>query len=280
MEMPELLKLTAFLVCNLHTRKLVIRSLLAISILQAIAAITVPSAAAQEHQASQALQASQEPQILQDTPALSLMKGFRVSLDAGPAWRSGFRGDADGIMKANLPYMGWGYSYGMKLSYAWEYDDQEAMDMGILFRQFRADHGADVMLSDSETGVSRTGRVESHAVITFIGPDLIFYPPLFSSRHRPSVQLGLGWMDYKDRGKVIDPLTMTSSALGCTCGLGYEYIPVSRLSLGVKWSFVTTPLMIGVEDNGVRRYDGGVYGDPLESPMFWMLSFTLSYLCF
>ncbi len=259
MEMVERLQLTRILVGNPRTRKAIICPLLAAFVLQSVAAISAPSASAQDFPAPMTMvQASQ----------------VRLSFDAGLAWRGNPCGDADGIMKANLPHMGRGYSFGMDVACFWS---KEA-GAGVLFRQFRADHGADVKLSGPEPGASRTGRVESHPVITFIGPAFTGLVPI-RSRHLVSIQLGIGWMDYRDRGRVIEALTMTSSTPGCAGGLGYAYFPVPRLSLGTKFAFAATPLRVGVRDNGVLRDPAGSV-EPLESPMFWTLSFTLSYLCF
>lgn len=164
-----------------------------------------------------------------------------------------------------------GFVYGADATWFFK----EFMGVGLRYKAFSASNGATVTGTD-ENGTTVTGKLKDNIQISFIGP---MFCTRFSSRnglHTLTADIGVGYINYRDKGMVIEKMKLTGGTLGLLYNIGYDYALNKMWSIGVNLSSIEGTLTtLTLEQNGVKTSQTTLDKDKQENISHIDLSFTL-----
>lgn len=174
---------------------------------------------------------------------------FRFSLEGGGGFRPGKISDnVPGDFKSYTKKLKRGFVYGADAT--WFFN--EFMGVGIRYKAFSASNGTTVTITD-DNGYSTSGKMKDNIQISFIGP---MFCTRFSSRnglHTLTADIGVGYINYRDKGMVIEKMKLTGGTLGLLYNIGYDYALSKKWAIGVNLSSIEGTLSsLTLEQDGVR----------------------------
>ncbi len=151
----------------------------------------------------------------------------------------------------------------------------EFMGVGIRYKAFSASNGTTVTITD-DNGYSTSGKMKDNIQIAFIGP---MYCTRFTSGnglHTFTADIGVGYVNYRDKGMIIKNMKLTGGTLGLLYNIGYDYALNKMWSIGVNLSSIEGTLTtLTLEQNGVKTSQTTLDKDKQENISHIDLSFTL-----
>lgn len=126
------------------------------------------------------------------------------------------------------------------------------MGVGIRYKAFSASNGTTVTITD-DNGYSTSGKMKDNIQIAFIGP---MYCTRFTSGnglHTFTADIGVGYVNYRDKGMIIKNMKLTGGTLGLLYNIGYDYALSKKWAIGVNLSSIEGTLSsLTLEQDGVR----------------------------
>ena len=174
---------------------------------------------------------------------------FRFSLEGGGGFRPGKISDnVPGDFKSYTKKLKRGFVYGADAT--WFFN--EFMGVGIRYKAFSASNGTTVTITD-DNGYSTSGKMKDNIQIAFIGP---MYCTRFTSGNGPhtfTADIGVGYVNYRDKGMIIKNMKLTGGTLGLLYNIGYDYALSKKWAIGVNLSSIEGTLSsLTLEQDGVR----------------------------
>lgn len=174
---------------------------------------------------------------------------FRFSLEGGGGFRPGKISDnVPGDFKSYTKKLKRGFVYGADAT--WFFN--EFMGVGIRYKAFSASNGTTVTITD-DNGYSTSGKMKDNIQIAFIGP---MYCTRFTSGnglHTFTADIGVGYVNYRDKGMIIKNMKLTGGTLGLLYNIGYDYALSKKWAIGVNLSSIEGTLSsLTLEQDGVR----------------------------
>ena len=209
----------------------------------------------------------QEREQVQEQEPIREYSKFRFGLEGGGGFRLGkISNDVSDDFKSYTKKLRRGFVYGADATWFFK----EFMGVGLRYKAFSASNGATVTGTD-ENGTTVTGKL-----ISFIGP---MFCTRFSSRnglHTLTADIGVGYINYRDKGMVIEKMKLTGGTLGLLYNIGYDYALNKMWSIGVNLSSIEGTLTtLTLEQNGVKTSQTTLDKDKQENISHIDLSFTL-----
>lgn len=163
-------------------------------------------------------------------------KHFRFGLNGGYGYRTN-------KMSSSIPSDFSDYSKklksGLQFSGDLTYYFTEPLGIGLKYSSFKASNSmSDIYVEDSG-GSRRYGNMSDNIGISFIGP---VFSSRFSNKDKTNaflMNIGLGYMGYKNNYTLIDPYKVTGSTMGMSFDMGYDFKVSSNLILGVQLSAIS-----------------------------------------
>ena len=174
---------------------------------------------------------------------------FRFGLEGGGGFRLGkISNDVPDDFKSYTNKLRRGFVYGADATWFFK----EFMGVGIRYKAFSASNGATVTVTD-DYGQSTSGKMKDNITISFVGP---MYCTRFSSRnglHTFTADIGVGYIDYRDKGMLIEKMKLSGYTLGLLYNIGYDYALSKKWAIGVNLSSIEGTLSsLTLEQDGVR----------------------------
>lgn len=153
----------------------------------------------------------------------------------------------------------------------------DAWGFGFRYSKMSSSSKDAVIITDKETGESRSGMYTDIVDISFAGPALSSRFVSLSGASVFYLSCGIGYLGVTDDGKVIDPFSIKGWTLGQCVDLGYDFRLWNGLYLGMALSGITGELSSAkVTQDGVtttEHYDK----DEKESLLHLALSIGIRY---
>lgn len=214
----------------------------------------------------------QEREQVQEQEPIREYSKFRFGLEGGGGFRLGkISNDVSDDFKSYTKKLRRGFVYGADATWFFK----EFMGVGLRYKAFSASNGTTVTGTD-ENGTTVTGKLKDNIQISFIGP---MFCTRFSSRnglHALTADIGVGYINYRDKGMVIEKMKLTGGTLGLLYNIGYDYALNKMWSIGVNLSSIEGTLTtLTLEQNGVKTSQTTLDKDKQENISHIDLSFTL-----
>lgn len=211
----------------------------------------------------------QEREQVQEQEPIREYSKFRFGLEGGGGFRLGkISNDVSDDFKSYTKKLRRGFVYGADATWFFK----EFMGVGLRYKAFSASNGATVTGTD-ENGSTVTGKLKDNI---HIGP---MFCTRFSSRnglHTLTADIGVGYINYRDKGMVIEKMKLTGGTLGLLYNIGYDYALNKMWSIGVNLSSIEGTLTtLTLEQNGVKTSKTTLDKDKQENISHIDLSFTL-----
>ncbi len=213
----------------------------------------------------------QEREQVQEQETVRGYSKFRFGLEGGGGFRPGKISDnVPGDFKSYTKKLKRGFVYGADATWFFK----EFMGVGIRYKAFSASNGTTVTVTD-DSGYSASGKMKDNIQIAFIGP---MYCTRFISRnglHTFTADIGVGYVNYRDKGMVIEKMKLTGGTLGLLYNIGYDYALSKKWAIGVNLSSIEGTLSsLTLEQDGVKTSQS-LDKDSQENLGHIDLSFTL-----
>lgn len=162
-------------------------------------------------------------------------------------------------------------NYYNKLKSGWHYDlgasyfFSEQLGVGLKYNEFRTSNEIDIYV-DFEDGTTEYGSMGDNYRIKFIGPT--FSTRLLNSTKKNCLllELGLGYMDYRDKGHVLSmPVTIKGGTVGTYWSIGYDFGLTENLALGFQISSLSGTLYQITRSSGTQSVTEKLAKDKYEN---------------
>lgn len=160
---------------------------------------------------------------------------FRAALNAGLSYR--LAKVADGVpsdFEQYVKQLKSGYHYALDLAYYFS----EQGGIGFKYAMFRSKNEIDNIFVTRPDGSTDYGSLSDDIFVNFIGP---YYSSRFITKSRKNsllMNLGLGYMGYRDDAVIIDNYTLKGGTLGISWDIGYD-LGISRtFALGFQIAYL------------------------------------------
>lgn len=210
----------------------------------------------------------------QSTSMPSNAPKFRVALQGGYAYRPGkVYESGNDVVDGHNKRLKSGLYYGADLSYYLS----DAWGFGFRYSKMSLSSKDAVIITDNETGESRSGMYTDIVDISFAGPALSSRFVSLSGASVFYLSCGIGYLGFTDDGKVIDPFSLKGWTLGQCVDLGYDFRLWNGLYMGAALSAVTGVLFnITVTSDGIAETQK-LDKDEQESLLHVSLSIGIRY---
>ncbi len=127
-----------------------------------------------------------------------------------------------------------GYQYGLDLSYYFS----EQLGFGFKYCNYRSKNEIDNVNVTLPDGSSQYGKMSDDISINFIGP--FFSTRLLNADKKNSLlmNLGIGYMGYKDKAVLISDFLIKSNTLGLCWDIGYDIGLSENFAIGFQFSYM------------------------------------------
>lgn len=167
-------------------------------------------------------------------PAIKKRPKFLVNVNVGPAFRvgktpSGIPAD----QKAYIKDLKSGFSYDISAYYLRD----SRSGFGLKYNVFNSKgtlRDQELVAPNGDTG---TGDTSDDITITFIGPAMIFFGDGFRPRDNFGVEIGLGYIGYVDKAKLLGDYKITGGNLGISSTISYHFGLTENIMIGPAIGF-------------------------------------------
>lgn len=127
-----------------------------------------------------------------------------------------------------------GYHYGLDLSYYFS----EQLGIGLKYYVYKSKNSIDDIYVTRPDGSTQNGKMSDDISIDFIGP--FFSTRLLNATKKNSLilNLGIGYMGYKDKTVLITDYTIKGNTLGLCWDIGYDIGISENLAIGFQFSYM------------------------------------------
>lgn len=176
--------------------------------------------------------------ITSDTTVTSNCPSWRFSVQGGYAYRVG-RVDKsqDAVLVDHLKKLKHGVTYGADATWFF----MESLGVGLKYNSLNVGNSEQVTVTYDD-GTQKSGLLEEKIRITFFGPIASYRVLSRDMRSAFFMNVGLGYMEYKDCAVLIDPFIIKGGTMGYLYEIGYDLSITDRISLGAMMSFVSGTL--------------------------------------
>lgn len=203
--------------------------------------------------------ASAQNIVTSDTNVTSTLPSWRISVQGGYAYRLGkIDKSQDEVLVEHAKKLKSGFCYGADAT--WYF--MNSLGAGIKYSNVSVANSEDVTIT-YEDGNIEYGEIADDVNIWFLGPMVSYRSVSENLRHTLVMNIGIGYMGYKDESVVIDPFTIKGNTLGYVYELGYDYSISEKMSLGATLSYVSGNLM-----SYQTNYDGSWEKVKLDSDSY------------
>jgi len=197
---------------------------------------------------------------------------FRLSLEAGGGYRFGrISNDVPSDFKSYTKKLKRGYVCSADATWFFKKD----MGVGMRYKVFNASNSTSIQVTNESS--TTYGKMEDNIRIAFIGPMFCTRFSNPDSRHTFTADVGAGYVNYTDKGKIINDVKLSGGTMGLLYNIGYDYALSRRLSLGANLSLIQGTLYeLTAEANGVKETQS-LDKDSQENLSHIDLTFTLRF---
>lgn len=110
--------------------------------------------------------------------------------------------------------------------------------VGIKYNRLRSSVSAYGTITFDD-GTTKSGTVSDNVSILFVGPYYGVTNAGGESRHVYAVNVGIGYVGYRDNACVVDPFQLTGWTLGYYLGLQYDFMITKKLAVGAELAMYT-----------------------------------------
>lgn len=176
--------------------------------------------------------------ITSDTTVTANLSSWRFSTQGGYAYRAGkVDQNQDVVLVNHIKKLKHGATYGADATWFF----MESMGVGLKYNDLHVGNSEQVTVTYDD-GTLNSGFLEDKISIRFFGPIASYRVLNRNMRDALYVNVGLGYMAYKDHVVLIEPFIIKGSTLGCLYEIGYDMGLTDKVSLGAMLSSVSGTL--------------------------------------
>lgn len=201
--------------------------------------------------------------VTSDTTVTSDFPSWRFSAQGGYAYRVGkIDKSQDAVVVDHIKNLKHGITYGADAT--WFFMD--SIGIGLKYNSLNVGNSEQVTVTYDD-GTQTSGLLEDNINIWFFGPMASYRVLSRNMRNAFFMNVGLGYMEYKDRTVLIDPFIIKGGTIGSLYEIGYDLNLNDKISLGAMLSFVSGTL------TGYQTNQGGSWNTvDLESDSYESLN--------
>lgn len=201
--------------------------------------------------------------VTSDTTVTANFPSWRFSANGGYAYRIGkVDNSQDAVLVNHIKKLKQGVTYGADATWFF----MESLGVGLKYNSLNIGNSEQVTVT-YDNGTQESGLLEDKINIWFFGPIASYRVMSRNMRNAFFMNVGLGYMGYKDRAVLIDPFIIKGSTIGYLYEIGYDQSLTDKISLGAMLSFVSGTL------TGYQRNQGGSWNTVnLESDSYESLN--------
>lgn len=201
--------------------------------------------------------------VTSDTTVTSDFPSWRFSAQGGYAYRVGkIDKSQDAVVVDHIKNLKHGITYGADATWFF----MESLGVGLKYNSLKVCSSEQVTVTYDD-GTQTSGLLEDNINIWFFGPMASYRVLSRNMRNAFFMNVGLGYMEYKDRTVLIDPFIIKGGTIGSLYEFGYDVGLTDKISLGAMLSFVSGTL------TGYQTNQGGSWNTVyLESDSYESLN--------
>lgn len=201
--------------------------------------------------------------VTSDTTVTANLPSWRFSAQGGYAYRVGrVDNSQDAVLLNHIKKLKHGVTYGADATWFF----MESLGVGLKYNSLNVGNSEQVTVTYDD-GTQKSGLLEDRINIWFFGPMASYRVLSRNMRSAFFMNVGLGYMEYKDRTVLIDPFIIKGGTIGSLYEFGYDVGLTDKISLGAMLSFVSGTL------TGYQTNQGGSWNTvDLESDSYESLN--------
>ena len=213
--------------------------------------------------------------ITSDRTVAENAPSVRLSIMGGGGCRLGkAASNTEAVLADHAKHTRWGVSYGADASWFFS----ESLGAGLRYNNLHVGHKTEVTATYDD-GSSRSGLLEDHINIWFLGPQCSFRLMNATKKNAFYLTYGLGYIGYHDSVKLIDPYTIKGGTLGYLAEIGYDIGLSKHLAIGASFSLYNGTLRnVNITESSGERRSVSLEKDKYEGLGHLDLAIGLRYM--
>lgn len=201
--------------------------------------------------------------VTSDATVTASLSSWRFAAQGGYAYRVGkVDKSQDAVLVNHIKKLKHGVTYGADAT--WFFMD--SIGIGLKYNSLNVGN-SELVTVTYDDGTQKSGLLEDNINIWFFGPIASYRILSRNMRNAFFMNVGLGYMGYKDRTVLIDPFIIKGGTLGYLYEFGYDQSLTDKIFLGAMLSFVSGTL------TGYQSNQGGSWNTVnLESDSYESLN--------
>lgn len=176
--------------------------------------------------------------VTSDKTVTANFPSWRFSTQGGYTYRVGkVDKSQDAVLVDHIKKLKHGVTYGADATWFF----MESLGVGLKYNALHVGNSEQVTV-DYDDGTQKSGLLEEKINICFFGPIASYRVVSKNMRNAFFMNVGLGYMAYKDSAVLIDPFIIKGSTLAYLYEIGYDLSLTDKVSLGAMLSFVSGTL--------------------------------------
>lgn len=176
--------------------------------------------------------------VTSDTTVTASLPSWRFSAQGGYAYRVGkIDKSQDAVVVDHIKNLKHGITYGADATWFF----MESLGVGLKYNSLKVCSSEQVTVTYDD-GTQKSGLLEDKINIGFLGPIASYRVLSRNARSAFFMNVGLGYMEYKNCAVLIDPFIIKGGTMGYLYEIGYDLSITDRISLGAMMSFVSGTL--------------------------------------
>lgn len=209
--------------------------------------------------------------VTSDTSVSSNFPSWRFSAQGGYAYRVGKVDDSqDAVLVNHIKKLKHGVTYGADATWFF----MESFGVGLKYNVLSAGNSEQVTVTYDD-GTQKSGLLEDNINISFCGPIASYRVLSRNMRNAFYINVGLGYMGYKNRAVLIDPFIIKGGTVGTLYEIGYDLALTDKVSLGAMLSSISGTLTSCKTNQGGTWNEVDLESDSYESLYHFNLSIGL-----
>ncbi len=185
-----------------------------------------------------ALTVSAQEIVSSDTTVNNRIPSWRIGIQGGYAYRLG-RVDKsmDQVLVDHTEKMKNGF--GFSADATWYF--MQSLGVGVKYDAHFASNGEYVTVTYDD-GTQESGQMKENVNVWFLGPMVSYRALSRNMRHAFIMNLGAGYIGYKDNMMLIDPFIIKGASAGYLYELGYDFNISKNIAVGAMLTMISGSL--------------------------------------